>query len=98
PILIAANYAQLAARDNVDFVRGGLLPTLNLQADLARSFAPTVAQNASRQDTGTVLATLQWPLYEGGAIRSQTRQAEQTVGQRRSQTDDARRVAVQQAS
>ena len=38
------------------------------------------------------------PLYEGGAIYSQTRQAEQTVGQRRSQVDDARRAAVQTAS
>jgi outer membrane protein len=38
------------------------------------------------------------PLYEGGAIWSQTRAAEQTVGQRRSQLDDARRLAVQQAT
>src|SRR5207244_7002501 len=44
--------------------------------------------------------TPQWPmpLYEGGAIYSQTRQAEQTVGQRRSQVDDARRAAVQTAN
>ena len=38
------------------------------------------------------------PLYEGGAIYSQTRQAQQTVGQRRSQVDDARRAAVQTAT
>jgi outer membrane protein len=38
------------------------------------------------------------PLYEGGQIYSQTRQAEQTVGQRRSQVDDARRAAVQTAT
>ncbi len=38
------------------------------------------------------------PLYEGGAIYSQTRQAEQTVGQRRSQVDDARRASVQTAT
>jgi outer membrane protein TolC len=38
------------------------------------------------------------PLYEGGAIYSQTRQAEQTVGQRRRQVDDARRAAVQTAT
>jgi outer membrane protein len=37
------------------------------------------------------------PIYEGGAIYSQTRQAQQTVGQRRSQLDDARRAAVQTA-
>jgi outer membrane protein len=38
------------------------------------------------------------PLYEGGAIYSQTRQAEQVAGQRRSQVDDARRAAVQLAT
>jgi outer membrane protein len=38
------------------------------------------------------------PLYEGGSIYSQTRQAQQTVGQRRSQVDDARRAAVQLAT
>jgi outer membrane protein len=37
------------------------------------------------------------PVYEGGAIYSQTPQAQQTVGQRRSQLDDARRAAVQTA-
>jgi outer membrane protein len=42
-----------------------------------------------------VIAQMTMPLYEGGAIYSQTRAAEQTVGQRRSQVDDARRAAVQ---
>jgi outer membrane protein len=37
-------------------------------------------------------------MYEAGAIYSQTRQAEQTVGQRRSQRDDARRAAVETAA
>src|SRR5260370_18774153 len=46
----------------------------------------------------SVMAQLTMPLYEGGAIYSQTRQAQQTVGQRRSQVDDARRQAVQTAT
>src|SRR5262249_16960528 len=44
------------------------------------------------------LLQLTMPLYEAGAIWSQTRAAEQTVEQRRSQLDDARRLAVQQAT
>ena len=44
------------------------------------------------------MAQLTMPLYEGGAIYSQTRAAQQTVGQRRSQVDDARRAAVQTAT
>jgi outer membrane protein len=45
--------------------------------------------------TATITATMTMPLYEGGVIYSQTRQAQQTVGQGRSQRNDARRAAVQ---
>jgi outer membrane protein len=38
------------------------------------------------------------PLYEGGAVYSQSRQAQQTVAQRRSQVDDIRRQAVESAA
>ena len=96
--VISASFTELAARDNVDFVRGGLLPTVSIIGDLNRNFAPSFTLRNSRQDTASVTAQLTMPLYEGGAIYSQTRQAQQTVGQRRSQVDDARRLAVQQAT
>jgi TolC family type I secretion outer membrane protein len=98
PNVISAMFTELAARDNIDLVRGQLLPTINLVGDLNRSFAPSVTLQTSRQDTASALLQLTMPLYEGGAIWSQTRAAEQTVGQRRGQLDDARRLAVQQAT
>ncbi len=99
PNVISANFTELAARDNIDVVRGQLLPTISLVGDLNRSFTPsTVTLRQFRTDTATITAQLTVPLYEGGTIWSQTRQAEQTVGQRRSQVDDARRLAVQQAT
>ena len=98
PNVISANFTELAARENIDVVRGQLLPTISLVGDLNRSFAPSVSLRTARQDTASVVAQLTVPLYEGGLIWSQTRQAEQTVGQRRSQVDDARRLAVQQAT
>ena len=98
PNVISANFTELAARDNIDVVRGQLLPTISLVGDLNRSYAPSVSLRGSRQDTASLVAQLTVPLYEGGLIWSQTRQAEQTVGQRRSQVDDARRLAVQQAT
>jgi outer membrane protein len=98
PNVISATFAELAARDNIDVVRGQLLPQLNLVGDLSRSFAPSVSLQSARQDTASALLQLTVPLYEGGAVWSQTRAAEQTVGQRRSQLDDARRLAVQQAT
>ncbi len=98
PNVIAASFTELAARDNVDFIRGQLLPQVSIVGDLNRSIAPSVTLQGAREDTASVMATLTMPLYEGGAVYSETRQAEQTVGQRRSQVDDARRSAVQTAT
>jgi outer membrane protein len=98
PNVIAANFAEAAARDNVDAVRDQLLPQISIIGDLNRSFAPSVTLNSAREDTASVTAQMTMPLYEGGMIYSQTRAAQQTVGQRRSQVDYARRQAVQAAT
>jgi len=93
--VISANFAELAARDNIDFVRGQLQPQISIVGTLSRALAPSITLNGARQQSGVIAAQMTMPLYEGGAIYSQTRQAQQTVGQRRSQVDDARRAAVQ---
>lgn len=98
PNVIAASFTELAARDNVDLVRGQLLPQVSIVGDLNRSTAPSFTQSKTRLDVASVTARLTMPLYEGGAVYSQTRAAQQTVGQRRSQVDDARRQAVQIAT
>src|SRR5215472_11719490 len=96
--VLSANFAELAARDNIDFVRGQLLPQISIVGTLNRTLAPSITQNNARQQSGAIAAQMTMPLYEGGAIYSQTRAAQQTVGQRRSQVDDARRSAVQLAT
>jgi outer membrane protein len=96
--VISATFAELAARDNIDVVRGQLLPQISLVGSLNRSVAPSITLNNALEQSASIMAQMTMPLYEGGAIYSQTRQAEQTVGQRRSQVDDARRAAVQTAS
>ena len=98
PNVIAANFAEASARDNIDVIRSQLLPQISIVGDLNRSYAPSVTLRTARQDTASVVAQMTMPLYEGGSIYSQTRAAQQTVGQRRSQVDDARRQAVQQAT
>jgi TolC family type I secretion outer membrane protein len=96
--VISARFAELAARDNIDFVRGQLLPQISVIGNLNRSYDQSITFKGQLQNTALVTAQMTMPLYEGGAIYSQTRQAEQTVGQRRSQVDDARRAAVQLAN
>lgn len=98
PNVISASFAEAAARDNIAVVRGQLLPQISIVGDLNRSYSPSITLSTAREDTASVVARMTMPLYEGGAVYSQTRQAEQTVGQRRSQVDDARRLAVQQAT
>ena len=96
--VISASFTEAAARDNVDFIRGQLLPQISIVGDLNRSYSPSFTQRNARIDSASVVARMTVPLYEAGAIYSETRQAQQTVGQRRSQVDDARRTAVQLAA
>jgi TolC family type I secretion outer membrane protein len=93
--VISANFAELAARDNIDAVRGQLLPQISLVGTVSRAAAPAVTLSTAQENAGSLGLQMTMPLYEGGAIYSQTRAAEQTVGQRRSQVDQARRLAVQ---
>jgi outer membrane protein len=96
--VISAIFAELAARDNIDVVRGQLLPQISVVGSLSRSADQSATFKGAVLNSALISAQLTMPLYEGGAIYSQTRQAEQTVGQRRSQVDDARRAAVQTAT
>ncbi|HYZ42229.1 MAG TPA: TolC family outer membrane protein, partial [Stellaceae bacterium] len=96
--VISATFAELAARDNIDVIRGQLLPQISVVGTLDRSYDQSFTFKGALANSAQITAQLTMPLYEGGAIYSQTRQAEQTVGQRRSQVDDARRAAVQTAT
>jgi outer membrane protein len=96
--VVSANFAQLAARDNIGVVRSQLLPQISLVGSLDRAGAPAVTLNNATETSGAIGVQMTMPLYEAGSVYSQTRQAEQTVGQRLSQVDSARRTAVQSAT
>src|SRR5207237_42728 len=96
--VVSAIFAELAARDNIDFVRGQLLPQISVIGTLSRTRDQSFNFKGDLTNSAQVTAQLTMPLYEGGAIYSQTRQAEQTAGQRRRQVDDASRAAVQTAT
>jgi outer membrane protein len=96
PDVISAQFAQQAAEDNVRLVRGQLLPTWTLNAGVQRSKETGGAGQVV--DDLSLTTQLTVPLYDGGAVYSQSRQAQQTVDQRRSQVDNARLVASQLAA
>jgi outer membrane protein len=96
PNVIAAIFTEDAARDAIDATRAQLLPSLNLIGDFNKGI--DTITNRETTTSRSVTARLTVPLYEAGNIYSQTRQATETLGQRRSQTDDVRRTAVQGAT
>jgi outer membrane protein len=97
PNVIAALFTEDAARALVAATKAQLLPSVNLVGEVNRTDDPSQFQG--RETTyGTVQAQLSVPLYEAGSIYSQSRQAKQKVGQSQNLTDDARRVAVENAT
>ncbi len=96
PNVVAAIFSEDSARDAVVATRAQLLPRVNVTGDFAKQLDSQYL--GYRATTESVVAQVTVPLYEGGAIYSQTRQAEETVGQRKSQTDDARRAALQSST
>jgi outer membrane protein len=94
--VISAQFSQQAAEDNVRLVRGQLLPTLSLQAGIQRQKETQTPGNTV--DDMSLTAQLTVPIYEGGQIYSQSRQATQTVAQKRGVVDQARLTAVQLAA
>jgi outer membrane protein len=95
PNVIAALYSEDSARSTVTATRAQLLPSLNLVGDVNRAQETVV--NGRETTTGSVVARVTMPLYEGGQIYSQTRQAQEKLAQSVGLTDDARRTAVQAA-
>ncbi len=73
PNVISAVFAEAAARDNIDLVRGQLLPQISIIGDLNRSFSPSITLHSAREDTASAVLQMTMPLYEGGQIYSQTR-------------------------
>jgi TolC family type I secretion outer membrane protein len=95
PNVIAAVFTENAARDAVLATRAQLGPNVNVVGDVNRS--PNASLNGLQTTTESLVLRVTLPLYEAGTVYSQTRQAIETVGQRRDQIDDARRAALQGA-
>jgi outer membrane protein len=97
PNVVSAQFNEAAARDAVGVVRGQLLPQISIVGDIGKGQETQTTFQNRTSNTASVIARMTMPLYEGGQIYSQTRQATETVGERRSQIDDIRRQTVQTA-
>ncbi|MEZ5843799.1 MAG: TolC family outer membrane protein [Hyphomicrobiaceae bacterium] len=91
PTVIAALYIEEAARYTVDQIRATLLPQVDLRASYTATRDPSKTLDLS--EVTTVTGTLTVPLYEGGGVQAQVRQAKQTHIQRLQQVEQARTEA-----
>ncbi|MFQ6018972.1 MAG: TolC family outer membrane protein [Kiloniellaceae bacterium] len=95
PDVLAANFAEKAARNQVREVIGELLPTVSLSASL-RHLEETITRD-SESDRAELLAEVTVPLYQQGAVSSRVREAKQISSQRRIEIEETRRRTGQEA-
>lgn len=95
PSVVQAQFNQSAAADAVDVAWSKLMPTLALQGQVYDQVGSVQAGYVSKG--AEVLASLSWPLYQGGAEYAAIRQAVQQREYYRQQLDLARRTAIQNA-
>lgn len=104
PAILATLYAVDAAAYQVKSNEGQALPQLSLQAEVQDQYSLQDSTNSSSSLPGvrqpdvltqnelsaTVTAQLTIPIYQGGLVASQVRQAKETLGQRQIEVDQTR--------
>ena len=95
PNVIAAMFADAAAKDGIDLAFSALMPTLSVQATASTSSNSSVT--GQKSTGGQLLLSASLPIYQGGAEYSRVRQARQSEQQARTSVDDTRRQTVLQA-
>ena len=96
PNILSAAFNEEAARHNIDLVQGGLLPQVSFNAQYTYNHEPSAGIDWN--DQATLFGQVQIPIYEGGLIYSEVRQAKQTASQRRLLVVDVRRQVREQVS
>jgi len=79
PNILAAAHIEDASEHQVGVIGSALLPQASVQASASYNGQPTAA--VSDTTTGVVEGVLQVPIYEGGRVYSEVRQAKEVVSQ-----------------
>lgn len=96
PDVKAAEFTEVAARDNIRAIEGELWPELNLVGSVSAD--EHAAGNDTHANAATITAEVSVPLYTAGSVAARIRAAKQTAQQRRLQVDEARRDAMEIAT
>ena len=96
PDVIAAEFDEKAARDDIKVIHGELLPELNVKGTF--SAADEASSATSSRNRGEIMAELTIPLYQAGEVYSRLREAKEVASRRRQQAHEARRNAIEAAA
>ncbi|HUC62624.1 MAG TPA: TolC family outer membrane protein [Alphaproteobacteria bacterium] len=96
PDVVNADFNERQAVQTVKVQFSGFLPQIYLQG-LAQK-GEDLSTPDDFTETSEILAVLSMPIYTGGLVESEVRQAKDAVSQRRLQLDQARRTAIQNAT
>lgn len=96
PDVRAAEFTELAARDNIRAIEGELWPEFNLRGSVSAD--EHAAGSATHSNAASILAEVNIPLYTAGSVAARVRAARHTAAQRRQQLDEARRDAMETAT
>jgi len=96
PDVVAANYDEQAARDNVKVVTSDLLPKVDVVGRGGRSGDSGI--NDKDNNSASIMAQLTVPLYQRGSVSSQVREAKQLASRNRMRLIAAQRQAIAQAN
>lgn len=88
PAVRLTQHAVDAALFNVKALEGGFLPSLALRGNASKSFNSGGRGNRSSSASATLNLTV--PIYQGGGVSAQVREARETLAQNRIQVDEAR--------
>lgn len=91
PEVLTALYDERAAEDKIDSTEGRLLPSLDLNGSASRSLDASSSSEGYQANELEAKVTLTVPLYQGGSVYSQLREARQSASASRLNTAQARR-------
>ena len=96
PTVAQAIFLERASRDGTDVVFGELLPTVSLVGSLAAD--DEINTEGLSSTSATISAQVVIPLYQAGDVASRVRESKQLTAQRHQELDNARRLAIQDAT
>jgi outer membrane protein len=95
PAITTAMFNVDAAVEQVKIAEGALYPTVSINGGVQKSYGSATSLTTLESLSGSVVAQISVPIYQGGAEYATIRQAKETLGQRRLDLDTAR-LSVQQ--